>query len=1321
MPRTSAFCKTVRSLDDLVHLDPVEKQFVTQATVGLHRLYKQISTGNSQGTQYSSNRTDEQGRFKPVIDDVLANRYQIKKTLQSQGQSAVIVKAKDLYGEEEDVIIKILHVVYYKIGIQETHCLLRLQSTDHCNSLHIVRLKTTFKYGPHFCMVFEALNPEPITVTFSNKTWSVSKKLCEIRKLTFKLLQILSCLKQQNTIHADLKPENILLQNEDDMHSVRVIDFGNAIHHVHKEVSLYYQNFELQTLLYRAPEVMYGIPFGSEVDMWSLGCILAELFLTVPLFDGKNKNDILNKISELLGPFPSDMFQRGKFYNEFHQFIGKYQQADATLILLKHLNGCYDYTFANFLCGLLKYDPDERLTPIQALQHPFLGSEFNMGVNLQAKSCLEKSFPLKSDLYHERPRISSEIRRQNPNSYDLLCLGTSSPEPDVRVAVICPVVKRPKANKSRTRIQQNTHSNSSTNSFIPINRQDELLEEFQVWSREFNGNTRTNQLSPHVPEDEDNDRIRVELMEQGRQQSEFEILSRQVTSSNPKVSNKKIERSNITKKHDIDKQAKVSGNCCPGNDGIIRSNSVPASRNISSTNNPNQNEEGICSDKCICVNLGSFKDTINISLNCASHINPKAHKNEIGSRVSFDKFRRYETLRMCCDQTIELPEEISSPDQTSKSRTENRPFMKVFQNQQMSGMFSNSSCKHILENERGGTNSVRKRQMTRDSQDFKRCSSIEWDDNDTRRGLAFGNCDSRDDKRAKICSKPSCDNSTINNRRHSCLNTAAYSRSGERNKLHRNHFENAMMDQKKRCHKYSENHKIDEQCFADGHTSGGQTVYPRRQVISSEFCDDNIVYHKTYHTNSLKDSRNSTKDKLTRHCSSGSNSEISPKQKNTYSNAYPEDLIADQSTITHTAFESDSENSSFSIMKEDRLPSAVNSSSDTDEANIEGTYFFIENEGKSLTIDNRSKITDHQIQNKHKEASTLHKRNLPQETFPLQSSIMYGDPKVSPATPSERSGLHNKNIFEMDQSGIVVASRKRNHHKSANTVLSGPLLSQTVTSSKSAINEPFIELGPTESNSKTITNQHKKTITPKVKSFIKRPRISYSCEAIVLGNTKDVDRKDGQAQLSIDRHPAVGPSQTTTGKSHNYHVRTKNAIDLVKNDSDSSGDTGQCPPSYTASTRNNLPGRSQNISSHAAVKNESFGSPLKLHKRGCHVEVLPKRTPIERNSLYTKSVNIGSKNNIDSSIKEGSKYRRLKSIYNSSEYHIVNCEDEQMLMHPNIRIKNNGSVLESSDTSHITPRPLRKRIESKSKELDPNVALYGNCVYYAQNLYKHIS
>ncbi|XP_030855031.1 cell division control protein 2 homolog [Strongylocentrotus purpuratus] len=81
------------------------------------------------------------------------------------------------------------------------------------------------------------------------------KKLVSIRKVALRMLQILGFLGQQNVIHADLKPENILCNSENISDGIKVIDFGNAIHGVYEELSLYYDEFELQTLLYRAPEV----------------------------------------------------------------------------------------------------------------------------------------------------------------------------------------------------------------------------------------------------------------------------------------------------------------------------------------------------------------------------------------------------------------------------------------------------------------------------------------------------------------------------------------------------------------------------------------------------------------------------------------------------------------------------------------------------------------------------------------------------------------------------------------------------------------------------------------------------------------------------------------------------------------------------------------------------------------------------------------------------------------------------------------------------------------------------------------------------------
>lgn len=92
---------------------------------------------------------------------------------------------------------------------------------------------------------------------------------------------------QLGLIHADLKPENIMLVDPvRQPYRVKVIDFGSASH-VSKAVC----NTYLQSRYYRAPEIILGLPFCEAIDMWSLGCVVAELFLGWPLYPGSSEYD----------------------------------------------------------------------------------------------------------------------------------------------------------------------------------------------------------------------------------------------------------------------------------------------------------------------------------------------------------------------------------------------------------------------------------------------------------------------------------------------------------------------------------------------------------------------------------------------------------------------------------------------------------------------------------------------------------------------------------------------------------------------------------------------------------------------------------------------------------------------------------------------------------------------------------------------------------------------------------------------------------------------------------------------------------------------
>ncbi|XP_052103638.1 probable serine/threonine-protein kinase DDB_G0268078 [Mytilus californianus] len=356
----------------------------------------------------------------------MASRYRIIDLISEKGQSGVLLRAEDMFKEDTIVVIKVLHTTFSQLGIQETLCLQQLRNVDPDNISHTLRLLNIFTFDDHYCMVFEALYPEPINQIFHQI--SRDKLIPSIRKVTIRLLTILGFLQQQNIIHADLKPDNILLKKKDDLGSLKVIDFGNAIHHIHKEVSLYYEDFQVQTPLYRAPEVIFGIPFGSEIDIWSVGCILAELYAGKPLFLGSDEKSIVKKMTEILGLLPTNVFQKGKYYSELKSFTGTNTQENVCQDLMDHLK-CRDYKFCSFLAGCLQYNPDKRFKPREAALHPFLASELPIGFLMGSNT--DKIYPsVYVPHYSHSPHVASDIQRSQPSSLDLLKLGTSIVDTD---------------------------------------------------------------------------------------------------------------------------------------------------------------------------------------------------------------------------------------------------------------------------------------------------------------------------------------------------------------------------------------------------------------------------------------------------------------------------------------------------------------------------------------------------------------------------------------------------------------------------------------------------------------------------------------------------------------------------------------------------------------------------------------------------------------------------------------------------------------------------------------------------------------------------
>lgn len=95
--------------------------------------------------------------------------------------------------------------------------------------------------------------------------------LTDIRQIAHQILTSLAFLRRHSLIHCDLKPENILLKKRNNKREVKVIDFGSACFE-HEKLYSY-----IQSRFYRAPEVLLGNEYATNIDIWSFGCILAEI------------------------------------------------------------------------------------------------------------------------------------------------------------------------------------------------------------------------------------------------------------------------------------------------------------------------------------------------------------------------------------------------------------------------------------------------------------------------------------------------------------------------------------------------------------------------------------------------------------------------------------------------------------------------------------------------------------------------------------------------------------------------------------------------------------------------------------------------------------------------------------------------------------------------------------------------------------------------------------------------------------------------------------------------------------------------------------
>ncbi|XP_078405868.1 homeodomain-interacting protein kinase 4-like [Cetorhinus maximus] len=222
------------------------------------------------------------------------------------------------------VAIKIIRNYTFRKGVIKCELkMLRMLGSVDSDKFHIVRFFESFNDDAKLCLVFELL--EQSLYEYQKENHFLPLPIRHIRSITKQTLIALQKLKELSIVHTDIKPENIMLVKQaQNPFKVKVIDFGSAC--ILSEIQQIKGPY-IQSRFYRSPEILLGLPFSEKLDMWSLGCVIAELHLGWPIYPGTNEYDQIRYIVETQG-LPSDYLL--EVASKTHHFFKKARQPNST-------------------------------------------------------------------------------------------------------------------------------------------------------------------------------------------------------------------------------------------------------------------------------------------------------------------------------------------------------------------------------------------------------------------------------------------------------------------------------------------------------------------------------------------------------------------------------------------------------------------------------------------------------------------------------------------------------------------------------------------------------------------------------------------------------------------------------------------------------------------------------------------------------------------------------------------------------------------------------------------------------------------------------
>ena len=364
------------------------------------RPYKSRLGSRSRSRSRRRSRSRSRSRSAPYVEDdvdghliyrngdVLQNRYKILATL-GEGTFGKVVKVRNVIRNDTFALKIIKNVAKYRRAAQlEINVLETLDRQDPDAKFLCVKMLHWFDYHGHTCIAFELLGLSVFDFLKDNDDQPFA--LEQVRHIGHQLCSAVRFLHDHRLTHTDLKPENILfVDSRFDLTynalkkrhfrrirsaDVRLIDFGSATFDYEHHTTI------VSTRHYRAPEVILQLGWAQPCDVWSIGCILFELYLGVTLFEAVDNREHVAMMERVIGPIPETMGRQSKtkyFYEgrldwDENSSQGRYVRRNYKPLKRYRMSEQEDHVLLfDLIKRMLKYEPSQRITLTEALQHPF--------------------------------------------------------------------------------------------------------------------------------------------------------------------------------------------------------------------------------------------------------------------------------------------------------------------------------------------------------------------------------------------------------------------------------------------------------------------------------------------------------------------------------------------------------------------------------------------------------------------------------------------------------------------------------------------------------------------------------------------------------------------------------------------------------------------------------------------------------------------------------------------------------------------------------------------------------------------------------------